>query len=485
MTPLSFFQKILVALIFLTVVFFGFFHVTESPPFSFDEGWAVQVATNISKLGVDGLQFSPGNIEHVSVLTSVGYPLIYTLAFWFKLFGAGVLQARIMMVIFMLGLAVVGFLLIRRLYGNIVALSSSAILAVFPPFYSFGKNVIGEVPVLFFLTLFLLFFNLTTRNSNRKSFWLILAGLSAGLCIVTKTMALAFVPVLVAGAFLAFRRGSVTWRDIGTVAISAIVPVAVWIVVHFQPGDSLTSVFDYYSNPAALTDRTAVFWVNLRRLFTSVGSLFLMFLMTVWVAGIAIRLKTKTKIPTEESIAFIFSTVIIFASLQLYGDARYLFPAQTLAIMFSMHSLHRIFLALPVKLDITRKTGIYLSCVVVLCALGLYQLSFNSYIADSYGSTYTKDMSEYFSSIPDSTTIFFYDTPHLVPFFSGSGYYQRIAMFEKWVLGSEFAPIVAAGGVDMLVLGTPMTKSDEKVPLDGYAEAARFSKISVLKKKTE
>ncbi len=485
MTPLSSFQKILVALIFLTIVFFGFFHVTESPPFSFDEGWVVQVATNISRLGADGLQFSPGNIEHVSVLTSIGYPLIYTLAFWFKLFGAGVFQARIMMVIFMLGLAVSGFLLIRRLYGNTMALSSLAILAVFPPFYSFGKNVIGEVPVLFFLMLFLLFFNLATSNSNRKPFWLVLAGLSAGLCVVTKTMALAFVPVLVAGAFMAFRRGLVTWRDIGTVAISAIVPVAVWVVVHFQSGDSLASVFDYYSNPAALTDRTAVFWINLRRLFTSIGSLFLMFLMTVWIAGIAIRLKTKTKIPTEEFMVFIFSTIIIFASLQLYGDARYLFPVQTLAIMFSAYSLYHIFFFIPTKFDVVKKTRIYSFGIVILCVSGLYQLSFNSYIADSYGSTYTEDMSKYFSLIPDSTSIFFYDTPHVVPFFSGRNYYQRIAMFEKWVLGSEFAPIVAAGGVDMLVLSPPMTKADEKVPLDGYLEVVRFSKISVLKKKTE
>ena len=137
MIHLSFVQKIVAVLVLFIVVFFGFFHITESPQFGFDEGWAVQVATNIAQIGVDGLQFSPGNIEHVSVLTSVGYPLLYTLAFWFKLFGVGVFQARIMMVLYMFGMVIVTFIFLRRLYGNNIALSSLAILVTFPPFYSF------------------------------------------------------------------------------------------------------------------------------------------------------------------------------------------------------------------------------------------------------------------------------------------------------------------------------------------------------------
>lgn len=484
MTALSFPQKICAVLILLIIVFFGLFRVTESPPFSFDEGSAVQVATNLSEFGIDGFQFAPDTIEHVSILTSIGYPLLYALAFWFKLFGVGIFQARVMMVVYMFGFAVVSFLLLKRLYGTTLALSSLALLVTFPPFYSFGKNVIGEVPVLFFLTLFLLFFNVaTTHKPEKKRFWLILAGISAGLCIVTKTMALAFIPVLFIGAILARKKGLVSWRDIGVVAISAIIPVVVWLIVNFQPGDSLASVADYYSNPSALTDRTATFWLNLRKSFTSIGPPFMLSLMVVWITGVIIRVKAKMKIHIEESVALMFCVVLIFSLLFRYWDARYYFPVQVLAILFFPYSLYFILHALPIKFDIAQKTKIFVLGIVLMSVAGLYQLSFRSFIADSYTSTRTEDLSKYFSSIPDSTSMFFYNTPDVLPFFHGRNYYQRIAMFQKWVLGSEFAPLVTAGRVDMLVLGPLMTKADEKVSLDNYVKIAEFGKVRVLQRK--
>src|SRR3989344_7002207 len=97
MAPLSTYQKILTLLILIVIVFFSLFRITESPPFGVDEGWVVQVATNIAESGRDGLQFAPGEIKHVSVLTSVGYTLQYPLALWFKIFGSGIFQARLMM----------------------------------------------------------------------------------------------------------------------------------------------------------------------------------------------------------------------------------------------------------------------------------------------------------------------------------------------------------------------------------------------------
>ena len=143
-TSLSFLQQILVALILLIVVFFSLFRITESPPFGFDEGWAFHLATNISRVGESVTQFSPGRLEHSSII-SVGYPLLYPLAFWFKLFGIGILQARLMMVLYLLGFVIASFTLLRRLYGNTIALSSLAILSTFPPFYTFGKEIIQAI----------------------------------------------------------------------------------------------------------------------------------------------------------------------------------------------------------------------------------------------------------------------------------------------------------------------------------------------------
>ncbi len=481
MAALSTPQKILAALIFLVIVFFSLFRITESPPFGFDEGWAVQVATNIAHSGADGLQFSPGNIQHVSVLTSVGYPLIYALAFWFRLFGAGILQARLLMALYMLGFALVSFALIRRLFGNAIALASLALLATFPPFYSFGKAVIGEVPVLFFLALFLLLFNQAIKSPERKRFWLITAGAAAGLCVITKTMALAFAPVLIIGAILAWKKGLVTFREIGIVVASAIIPVVVWIITNFQPGDSLASIAGYYSNPSALTDKAATFWLNLRLLFTTIGSLYVLALLAAWILGAITRLKARVRITAEEWITLIFSLLLLFSLLFRYFDARYLFPIQVLGLLFFPYSLCCILRALPVP----KKNAIQHFVIAALCAASLYQLAFNSYVADSYKSTYQEDLSRYFSSIPPSSTVFLYNSPQVVPLLKSGNYYQRFAIFEKWILGAEFAPMAAAGRIDVLVLNGPMSKADEKIPLDDFIEAAKFSKIVVLTRKPE
>ncbi len=484
MTLLTFRQNIVAASILFTIMFFGFFHITESPAFSFDEGWAIQVATNLSQKGIDGLQFVPGVIEHVSILTSAGYPLMYAEALWFKVFGPGLLQARAMMVVYMLAFAIVSFLLLRRLYGATFALSSLAVLATFPTFYYFGRSVLGEIPLLFFLVCFLLFLHLAGEGSDKKRLWLFLAGTSAGLCVAAKTMGLAFIPVLVVGIFLARRRGLVSWGDIGILAVSVSLPVGVWLVVNFQPGDSLASILHYYSNPSALTDRTATFWLNLQKLFTNIGPLFMWSLMAAWILGLIVRMRAKMQISIEELVALLFAGGLIFSLLFRYYDARYLFPIQTLAILFFSYSLYALWMAFPVDIEATRKTKIFILGICMLSAAGLYQVAFRSHLADSYDNHAVADMTAYFATIPDSTSVFFYNVPQLVPLFRGNEYYQRFAVFESWVLGSAFAPIIAAGDVDLLVLGA-LSKEDQKVSLREYVQVAQFGEVSVFKKRRD
>ncbi len=473
--PLSRAQWAIAGLILATIVFFSFFRVTQSPPFGFDEGWAVQVATNIADHGADGLQFSPGDIQHVSVLTSVGYTLIYVQAFWFKFFGAGIFQARILMALYMIGFAILAFVLLRRLYGNGIALAALALLVTFPPFYAFGKAVAGEVPLLFFLTLFLLCFNLAMNNPRRKLFWLIAAGLSAGLCVVTKTMALAFAPVLVVGGIIAYKKGLVTWKEIGIVAICAAIPVVVWILVNFQKGDTLASVWDYYSNPSALKEHASTFSRNIRKFFTEAGAIYALGLVIVWIVGIAIRFKKQVRVHTEDYMALIFSLVLLVSFMRVYGDARYLFPIQAMGLMFCPYSIYLI---------LRQRTALFGSLITVLAVAGLYQLSFRSYIADTYKNDSQAQVTRYFETVPESTVVFFYSAPNVVPLFHGANYYQKIVMFEKWVLGSDFATVLSSDKLDMLVLNLEMSKADASIPLTGYTEVATFGKVRILKRKS-
>ena len=56
-------------------------------------------------------------------------------------------------------------------------------------------------------------------------------------------------------------------------------------------------------------------------------------------------------------------------------------------------------------------------------------------------------------------------------------------MFDKWIIGSEFSPLVDTGKVDILVINLEMSKEDKKVSIDNYTKVAEFGKIRIFNKK--
>jgi len=240
-------------------------------------------------------------------------------------------------------------------------------------------------------------------------------------------------------------------------------------------------VLDYYSNPAAVIDHAANFKHNVHLIVTSPGPFFALTLLVVWIAGVILRLVQHTKLAVEEWIALVFAVCILGAFTRLYGDARYLFPIQVLSILFAPYSAYHILQIVPLKTARIR-TFIFSAGIGLLSLAGLYQLGFHSYIADSYRSTATADLKSYFSNVPPTTTVFFYNATNVVPFFTGRNYYQHIAMFEKWQLGSDFGAVVRATMPDMLVLNQ-LSKADEKVDISSYTHVAQFSDIQVYIRK--
>src|SRR3989344_7206246 len=105
-------EILLVAALFCVALFFATYHLTESPPVWYDEGFYVQSAANLAEQGHLGLQFAPGTIAQ-SALITVGYPLIYPLALWFQVFGADISSARFLMVVFILGFLAASYVLAR------------------------------------------------------------------------------------------------------------------------------------------------------------------------------------------------------------------------------------------------------------------------------------------------------------------------------------------------------------------------------------
>ena len=135
------------------LLFAAFFRLNAVPPLWWDEGWTLSVARNwlehghysrllAGQLTSSGLQASP------TVTASVYLS--------FRLFGIGVIQARVVGVVFTVACLALIYYLVSRIYNQSIALGTLLVLTFLPayielfPIYM-GRQVLGEMAALFFL----------------------------------------------------------------------------------------------------------------------------------------------------------------------------------------------------------------------------------------------------------------------------------------------------------------------------------------------
>lgn len=461
-----------------SALFFSVYKLKESPPVWYDEGFYVQAAENLAAGRSGNIQLAPGVVSNISHVT-VGYPLIYPLAGWFQAFGVSVLSARSLMVLFILWFLLASFFLVKRLFGPELALGALALLATLPTLYGNGKSVLGEVPGLLYLVLSLLFLTIALSSATRKYLWLVLAGLSAGICVVTKPTFLVLIPAIAFGVSVAWHRGVANAREILLAAIAGSVPVLVWLFLQFQGGDSLSSILAFYVNPYQIADISHAIFANIAHLFTGVGPLYLVGVMSIWLYASWIRLRRREAIPIAEIIALGFSLLIIAAYLRTAGWYRYLFEAQALSLLFFPNALLTVLQATTLRVSAKKVVA---AIIAVLTLLGAYQVMFSSFVAESYHRNKTAFLESYFSTVSPTTSFFFYNVPEAVIFIHGTNYYQYIEP-AGGNIGEEQLAVITAGKVDRIILGTDAYTNMGKNSFSLYKVATTTHDYSILEKK--
>ena len=449
--------------ILIIVVFFCTFHIKESPPFWFDEGIYSQAALNLTDLGVVGFQIAPGVIVKVPQL-SIGYPLIYPLAGVFGMFGVGVLQARLLMSLFILGTVLASYLLIRIIHGKTSALWMLFLLALFPPLYGTGKSVLGEVPGVFFFVLALLFLShaIISEHNWKRYLRIIGVGLCMGLVVATKTFFITLIPAMVVLGII-YRKFLIAHiKEFTTGLISFAVPIVVWAFSQFESLDTLFSSLIFYSKPSGTNDVSVYILQNIQNMFLDVGPFMLAGTMMIWLVSIFIRWNKKMPIHPAESFSFVFCSVSILAFLRTAGYYRYLLPYQIISLLFFPNALKVLadvaFQQISaIKLVITRQV-LLPTTFVIIGIFGGYQLLFNSWVADSYQSDKTRFWEEYFLNGIYKEPLFFYDVPEVAFFDHNRNYYQFINMAPATGItaGGESVPILVAG-----IPGTVIVQTDD------------------------
>lgn len=472
-------QKILLVVLISIGIFFATFRLVESPPVWFDEGWYYQTSSNLATVGIDGLQFSPGNIQHISTFVTVGYPLIYPMAVWLNIFGTDIFTARCLMVLFLLIFVSGGYFLSRQLFGAKIAIGTLALLVTFPPLFSNGKSILGEVPGLLYMTVFLVCLHFSEVRNEKKTFWLIVAMLFAGIAIATKPLFIVLLPVMAAVAFHKWWKGTYSVRQIALGLAFLIIPILVWVVVQFRSYDSILEILTFYANPYSRNDIVSTVLHNIKLLFSDVSTLYTSFLLIVWTVSVYIRYRARETISAAELIAYGFSVLIVLAFLRTAGLYRYLFPAQAMSLIFFPNSMLRLSSVLQAVASISARKFVIVM-VIIMSLLGIYQLAFDSWMAESYSSRKTAFWKSYFNEeILPSDSVFFYNVPEVVPFMVGRDYYQYIKLFDR-DLGSEQLDVLSAGIPDKVIVVSSMYSVEKENLFNRYELEREAYKYSIL-----
>ena len=428
--------------LFIITLFFASHHLTESPPLWYDEGIYTQDALNVATYGASLIQTAPGHFES-AWSSSGGFPFVYPIALSYKLFGVSVESGRAVMVVFMLLFVAAATFLVYTLFGTRSALWTLALLATFPVLYGNGKTVIGEIPGLLYLATFLI----VVAHIEKKQFkvsvpFFFLAGLIAGLCVVTKPLFLVL-PVAVIAALI-WQRNQIPWRMNIVIAavLGGVVPLAVHLLMHLN-GASLATIIGYYANPYGIAGGSLVSTIlgNVLRFMRESSPAYCALVYAVWCASVVWRVYRKRPVSLVEKIALIFALFVFVAYVRTAGWYRYFFTANVLALMFFPAALSSF--------------GLRRCAIVIMVALILmqsYQLLFTSFVAQYDTSHRTAQIREQFAGVSATSTLFFLDVPELALFAEKRPYYQYLKETAPFVYGEDQLPRIAKGIPDVVIV---------------------------------
>lgn len=226
-----------------------------------DEGFTLQGAMNLTRYGQYAMESSEGFRVLDQPLIANGPGVVLPIAAAFSIFGVGLLQARLVMAVFLVVTVMVFFLLVKRLYTLPVAIVATIIALAWPDegLLLYGRHALGLVPALLYFLLGYLSWLVALERRSRSA--AIASGLLFGLACITKGQYLLLVP-----AFLAFFvLDRLYYRQVGLsttgLAVGALaVSLVVWQGVQF----ALVGASGYAAHVDAIRSSTAVTVLALR-----------------------------------------------------------------------------------------------------------------------------------------------------------------------------------------------------------------------------
>lgn len=409
---------VLLAIGAMLVYFFAFYNLTRYPAPWFDEGSHLHVPKTLVHYGVYA-DISSDGFRYYGPTIGVGPTVMLPIAAMFQLFGVGLLQARIVMALYLLA-AVYGFYrLVEYLSGKWIAwiavalmVSSRGVLIIY-----YGRQLLGEVPGLFFLVLgIFLWFSKWEDDRNWKRLSLI--GLLFGLAMITKYQYLLFLaPTLILSWLLdIFYYKTSSHRNFLVPGIIAAGSFGIWQLLTLQYLGPSTALENLQLLRASAEG--AAFNFNIHQLTTNLNtlasrSIYLEALLPALIYGFFVCIP-RTRDGQNSSVIFMLVILnlawFVFSSI---GWIRYAFIGLALSSIFVARlfyditggfkfdwSLGRFHFLFDKKNTYRIATSIWLLAIIVI------PMSKKVVVIASPGPDYAQQMSVYLNeNVPQNTII--------------------------------------------------------------------------------
>lgn len=326
------------------IFFLSLYNLTDYPLTWFDEGSHLHVPKALVRFGVYA-DYSSEGFRYYGPTVGVGPTVMLPIAAVFKIFGIGLLQARLVMAAYLLA-AVYGFYRLARVMGDRrMAWATTALVVSSTGIIEYGRQVLGEVPGLFFVVAG---FGLWLSAWERASGWrLVLVGLLLGLAMVTKNQ---YLLILAPTLGLVWLANLLYYR---------VAPQRVFIV----PGLIAAACFALwqtflilYLGPATATENlemlrqqtaSAAFAFSPKLIKESVKYLLSLYvylgaLLPVLVYGLVISLPRQREGQRWGVLLIFVLTNLVWYVFASIGWPRYAFPGLAMASLFVARFFHRL-----------------------------------------------------------------------------------------------------------------------------------------------
>lgn len=334
---------------FVAALLIGILGLQTIPPLWWDEGWTLCVARTWVETGHYGCLLSG---QPAPPMLSGHFPVVASIAVSFSLFGVGIWQARLVGLLYTLATLGLLYVLTAKLYDRVTGVVALGILLLFPVMWELhpvilGRQVLGEMPMLYFLLAGYLSFLMMDRQKG----WFFAAIVCWAMALMAKSQTAPFwiVSLLVPLSFAAWKRDwhLVRWLLGGLVCS--------WLL--FGLFDQAKSAMigshvsmSAYVRPIGLLESSAVVLVASTRINVLLFTLhYCLPALVGYVSVVGTLVKQVRSVAPEtfaEAVRLMVWTLgaswLGWFTLLSVGWERYVFPAVFLAAPFLAHAFYTL-----------------------------------------------------------------------------------------------------------------------------------------------